>query len=64
MVPKAVLFDLSEVLLVGLKGFDERLSSVIDAPREEISSALLGDHLTDFFLGKTSERKYFETVLE
>jgi len=59
---EAILFDLAEVYLTGLKGTHTRLEPRLDAPVEE--AALLGEHATRLFHGEISEVEYWRGLID
>lgn len=58
-----LLFDLSEVILRGLKGTELALSHELDLPPHHIHRQFNEPELEDFFLGRISETAYWETLL-
>ncbi len=59
---RALLFDLSDVLVVGLTGIEARLQAILPYPADEILGQLRGDAMLDFLLGYCSEEEYLERV--
>ena len=52
---RALLFDLSDVLVVGLTGIGARLQTILPYSGDEILGQLRGDAMLDFLLGYCSE---------
>jgi HAD superfamily hydrolase (TIGR01509 family) len=59
---RAILFDLSDVLVVGLTGIEARLQPYLPYPGDEILRQLRGDAMLDFLLGYCSEEEYLGRV--
>jgi HAD superfamily hydrolase (TIGR01509 family) len=59
---RALLFDLSDVLVVGLTGIGARLQPYLPYPGDEILRQLRGDAMLDFLLGYCSEEEYLGQV--
>ncbi len=59
---RALLFDLSDVLVVGLTGIGVRLQTTLPYPADEILRQLRGDAMLDFLLGYCSEEAYLGRV--
>jgi FMN phosphatase YigB (HAD superfamily) len=59
---RALLFDLSDVLVVGLTGIGARLQPYLPYPGDEILHQLRGDAMLDFLLGYCSEEEYLGRV--
>ena len=59
---RALLFDLSDVLVVGLTGIGARLQAILPYPADEILRQLRGDAMLDFLLGYCSEEEYLGRV--
>jgi hypothetical protein len=59
---RALLFDLSDVLVVGLTGIGARLQAYLPYPGDEILRQLRGDAMLDFLLGYCSEEEYLGRV--
>jgi FMN phosphatase YigB (HAD superfamily) len=59
---RALLFDLSDVLVVGLTGIGARLQTILPYPADEILRQLRGDAMLDFLLGYCSEEEYLGRV--
>jgi FMN phosphatase YigB (HAD superfamily) len=59
---RAILFDLSDVLVVGLTGVEARLQAYLPYPGDGILRQLRGDAMLDFLLGYCSEEEYLGRV--
>ncbi len=59
---RALLFDLSDVLVVGLTGIGTRLQAILPYSADEILRQLRGDAMLDFLLGYCSEEEYLGQV--
>ena len=59
---RAILFDLSDVLVVGLTGIEARLQPYLPYAGDEILRQLRGDAMLDFLLGYCSEEEYLGRV--
>ncbi len=59
---RALLFDLSDVLVVGLTGIEARLQAILPYPGDEILRQLRGDAMLNFLLGYCSEEEYLGRV--
>ena len=59
---RAILFELSDVLVVGLTGIEARLQAYLPYPGDEILRQLRGDAMLDFLLGYCSEEEYLGRV--
>jgi FMN phosphatase YigB (HAD superfamily) len=66
----SVIFDLSEVLLPGMIGVEERLSAQTGLPKESITRAMgsfphyeVGNNLDDLLKGRLSYEQYRDAVL-
>ena len=59
---RALLFDLSDVLVVGLTGIEARLQPYLPYAGDEILRQLRGDAMLDFLLGYCSEEEYLGRV--
>jgi FMN phosphatase YigB (HAD superfamily) len=59
---RAILFDLSDVLVVGLTGIEARLQAYLPYPADEILRQLRGDAMLDFLLGYCGEEEYLGRV--
>lgn len=62
MVPALIVFDLAEVLITGLLGIEEIISSKYNVPFTSVKKAVLSPSLKLFFQGKISENQYLESV--
>jgi len=60
--PTALLFDLSEVLIAGLRGVEEVLAPRLELPEDEILRRLGGDALRRLCRGEISESAYLRDV--
>ena len=60
---KYVIFDLGEVLINGLIGFQHVLKNYIDLPEETIRKQLMDQSLTPFFCGEISEDKFWQILI-
>ncbi|MFH1401220.1 MAG: HAD family hydrolase [Nanoarchaeota archaeon] len=56
---KTLLFDLSEVILTGLKGTEDVIAEYVHDDPGTVASHLMGPHLTRYLEGKTTEREYW-----
>lgn len=63
-VIRTVLFDLSEVLIAGLIGIEQRLAEQVGLEPSEVLEALGGDHLVRLLHGQSSEDEYLDAVLD
>ena len=63
MKPK-IIFDLSEVLILGLVGVEKYLSPILDFPENEILQCFGGKLLENICQGKISEDVYLEQIVE
>jgi len=61
---ESILFDLSEVLLQGMKGLDKRISFDTGFTEEEVRSHFRGSKREDLFVGKLSEEEYWSLVIK
>lgn len=59
---QTVIFDLSEVLLTGLKGTEHALASIIAADPQTIHAAFHGPHIERYFTGHIFEDEYWRAV--
>jgi len=59
---RAILFDLSDVLVIGLTGIEARLQAYLPYPGDEILRQLRSDAMLDFLLGYCSEEEYLWRV--
>ncbi len=59
---RALLFDLSDVLVVGLTGIGARLQTALPYSADEILGQLRGDAMLNFLLGYCSEEEYLGRV--
>jgi glucose-1-phosphatase len=59
---RTLLFDLSDVLVVGLTGIEARLQAILPYPSGEILGQLRSDAMLDFLLGYCSEEEYLGRV--
>jgi len=57
------IFDLSEVLIMGLVGVETRLSPILNIPENEILPYFGGQLLDDICRGKISENVYLQQIL-
>jgi HAD superfamily hydrolase (TIGR01509 family) len=60
--PRVLLFDLSEVLISGLRGVEQVLATRIDEPEGEILQKLGGELLRRLCRGSISEDEYWTAV--
>jgi HAD superfamily hydrolase (TIGR01509 family) len=63
-VKKALLFDLSDVLIEGFNSIIKPLAEKFDIPQNNVIPGLGGNHLVAFIEGKISESTYWRSVLE
>ena|SRR3989344_3748066 len=61
---KAIIFDLSEVYLKGLKGAEKHIAPVLQIPEKKVWDALSSPELISFFHGQISEEDYLEAVIK
>jgi putative hydrolase of the HAD superfamily len=59
---KVIIFDLSDVLITGLTGIEERLHVYLSSPKEEILRQFRSDIMLDFLLGYCSEEEYLQKL--
>jgi putative hydrolase of the HAD superfamily len=59
---KIIIFDLSDVLITGLTGIEERLQVYLSSPKDEILSQFRGKTMLDFLLGYCSEEEYLQKL--
>jgi putative hydrolase of the HAD superfamily len=59
---KVIIFDLSDVLITGLTGIEERLQVYLSSPKDEILSQFRSDTMLDFLLGYCSEEEYLQKL--
>jgi HAD superfamily hydrolase (TIGR01509 family) len=59
---RTLLFDLSDVLVVGLTGIEARLQAILPYRGDEILRQLRSDAMLDFLLGYCSEEEYLGRV--
>lgn len=62
--PELILWDLSEVLIGGILGLEDRLIAGGTPPPDIGNLQLGGDHLTGLFLGEINEESYLSRCLE
>jgi putative hydrolase of the HAD superfamily len=61
-VIKIIIFDLSDVLITGLTGIEERLQVHLSAPKDEILRQFRSNTMLDFLLGYCSEEEYLQKL--
>lgn len=59
-----IIFDLSEVLIMGLIGVEKRLSPILDLPEDEILQCFDGQLLQAICRGEISEEQYLGQIVE
>jgi FMN phosphatase YigB (HAD superfamily) len=59
---KIIIFDLSDVLITGLTGIEERLQVHLSAPKDEILRQFRSNTMLDFLLGYCSEEEYLQKL--
>ncbi len=59
-----IVFDLSEVLLTGMKGVEYTLEPVLKVHAEQIRGMMLGKDLALFFNGRISEDEYLSRLIK
>jgi len=59
-----LIFDLSEVLIFGLKGVEYTLAEELHLPAHDVLMAMLGEPFSALMRGQFSERDYLTGVLE
>jgi HAD superfamily hydrolase (TIGR01509 family) len=62
MIPK-IIFDLSEVLILGLVGIEKQLSSLVSTPENEILKCFGGQLLEEVCSGNISEDTYLQQIV-
>jgi FMN phosphatase YigB (HAD superfamily) len=62
-VVECIIFDLSEVLIAGLKGTEKALSRQLSMPPEEILSCFEGRAFGQLLVGSISEERYLRNVI-
>ncbi|HBI17449.1 MAG: hypothetical protein UR60_C0002G0012 [Candidatus Moranbacteria bacterium GW2011_GWF2_34_56] len=58
-----IIFDLSEVLLTGLKGTDEKISSMLKMDKGRLSNILYGDTFNELMEGKLTETDFWNKIM-
>jgi HAD superfamily hydrolase (TIGR01509 family) len=58
-----IIFDLSEVLIMGLVGVEKRLSPLLDLPEDKILQCFGGPLLQAICRGELSEEEYLEQIV-
>jgi HAD superfamily hydrolase (TIGR01509 family) len=58
-----LIFDLSEVLISGLKGVEKILSPRLGLPEHNVIQALFAPHTYEFFRGEVTEQTWLERLL-
>ena len=61
---KAIIFDLGEVILVGMKGVQNHLASFLDMLPEDIYYSLKGDIFLSLMNGEITEEEYWSKIIE
>jgi HAD superfamily hydrolase (TIGR01549 family) len=61
-MPK-IIFDLSEVLILGLVGIEKQLSSLVSTPEDEILACFGGQLLEEICSGNISEETYLQQIM-
>ena len=61
---RKIIFDLGEVLIMGLVGVEKELSPLLDIPENEILPCFDGQHLHAICRGEISENTYLEQIIE
>lgn len=61
---RAIIFDLSEVLLRGLMGLEDRLEPLLKIPAKEIYEKFHNENLTLLFSGRISEIEYWKSLIK
>jgi HAD superfamily hydrolase (TIGR01509 family) len=59
-----VIFDLSEVLIAGLKGVEKPLASLLNIPEDTILEALRDDPFGEALRGRLSEEDYLDCLIK
>ena len=62
MIPK-IIFDLSEVLILGLVGIEKPLSSLVSTPKTEILKCFGGQLLEQVCRGNMTEDAYLQQII-
>jgi len=62
-VLQTILFDLSEVLIAGMPGFEKPLAENLALPPEQVLAAFYNEVFHNLVIGKISEQAYFEEIL-
>ena len=60
---KILIFDLSEVLILGLKNVEDIISNTTGISKKEIMNSLYNDNLYSYFIGETTEKYYIEELI-
>jgi hypothetical protein len=58
-----IIFDLSEVLILGLVGIEKQLSALVSTPENEILACFGGQLLEEICSGNISEDTYLQQIL-
>lgn len=59
-----VIFDLAEVLVLGLQSMTGEMAKVFNIPPETVLSGLHGPHMREYNCGRITEDEYWERVLQ
>ena len=59
---RTIIFDLSDVLVTGLTGIEEKLHLLLAVPKDEILPQFRSAAMLDYLLGQCSEEKYLQTL--
>jgi len=60
---KKIIFDLSEVLLTGFIGVDEKISTILDIRRRDVLSVIYNNDFNILMEGKISEIEFWNRVI-
>ena len=63
MKVETIIFDLSEVLIAGIVGIEDRLGELLNVPPEQILASLNHPLLQAFFCGQVSEDEFVAQML-
>jgi hypothetical protein len=58
-----IIFDLSEVLIAGLRGIEKPLSQELSLPQDEILPCFAGRLMEELCLGDISEETYLNKII-
>lgn len=61
---RCIIFDLSDVLIAGLRGIEKRLSRELALPEDQIRPCFGGNLIEELCLGNISEETYLKKIIE